>query len=859
MRRSVVAGLLLAAGAAAAAPRADRPQVLSADRADLSAPFALLAPAPRESAPESDEESGPRRVPHAVETSPPARDPVLQDAVAPLAMPATSASFEGIGLGFVGVGAKPFDMGVPPDPQGDVGPSHYVQVVNLAVTVFARDGRPLFGPVPTRTLFAGFGGACETRDDGDAIVLYDSLADRWLVSQLASVPGADRPYHLCVAVSRTGDPMGQWARYDYSYADFHDYPKLGVWPDAYYATFNTFASASGEEFHGIAYCAFDRGRMLAGQPAAQQCILVQDDVSGMTPADLDGSLPPPAGEPNTAVGFSKNALVLYRFRVDWSDPTGQSSFLEPASLPVAPFAEACGSTRSGACIPQPASGAPALDALGDRMMFRAAYRNLGGHQALVANHSVAVGAGTGVRWYEIRDPAGTPYLYQQGTYAPDDSFRWMGSAAMDRAGNIGLGFSLSSPGMRPAIGYTGHATSDAPGQMGQGEAIAASSGGSQSASVRWGDYSSMSVDPVDECTFWYTNEYIPSDGVYNWRTRIFSFQLPGCAASPDYAVWPAAGQVAVGRGRTATVLLDTAALRPSAASKTLALTVVSVPPGVTARVDPATVSPGETATLSFVVDPGAPPGRAQGYSVRAAGSDGTVASASGGLDVTDADFSLKPDRGEVRVAAGVPARVGITTESLFGSPELITLSASGLRPGMTASFDPPKVLAGQSSVLLLTVAAGPPQGNAAVTLAGDTSSTSHKVTVHVRTLEAPRAEITWPGPQNSLRGDVQVIASAVTSPGTSLAGMELMVDGQEVPGIVAVTSPATLSWNTRTVKDGPHHLAVRASDDQGGVGESLPVAVVVQNSGGCGCSAGGGGWEALGLFALLAAVRRRGR
>src|SRR6267143_2139131 len=566
MRGAVWLLLILLSGAAAGMPAPAVPQVLHAERSDVSAPLTLLTAAARDE--DEREEEGPRRVPHEVQAAPPARDPVLQASVAPLLLPRTATSFDGIGAGFAGVNGRGFEVwGVPPDPQGDVGPAHYVQIVNASFVVFGKDGRALLGPVPTRTLFAGFGGDCETRDDGDGIALYAPLADRWLIAQFAIGKGADRRYHECVAVSRTADPTGQWARYDYAYADFHDYPKFGVWPDGYYVTYNTFATTSG------------------------------NNVSGIAPADLDGTVPPPAGEPNTAVGFKGGALMLYRFRADWSGSF--DSFIEPVALPVAPFAEACFSARNGACIPQPGMEAKALDSVGDRIMFRAAYRNLGGHDALVVNHSVMVGNVTGVRWYEIRQPGGTPVLVQQGTYAPDDSFRWMGSAAMDRAGNIGLGFSISSAAMRPSIGYTGHAASDAPGEMGQGEAIALAGGGSQASTLRWGDYSNMSVDPEDECTFWYTNEYIPADGVYNWRTRIFTFRLPGCATSPEHAIWPKVREQVVRRGSTTTVDLQTDALRPGASGKAVSLAVASLPSGLTARLVPPVVSTGQAATLTL--------------------------------------------------------------------------------------------------------------------------------------------------------------------------------------------------------------------------------------------------------------------
>jgi len=730
-----------------AAPQPARAHVLHADRSDISAPLTLLAAAPAED--EGEVEHGPGRVPHQVQAAPPPQDPVLQASVAPLLLPRTSTNFDGIGLGFLGVNTRPFEVnGVPPDPQGDVGPSHYVQIVNASFAVFGKDGRTLFGPIPTRTLFAGFGGACEERGDGDGIVLYDPLADRWLIAQLANTREPQRPYHVCVAVSRSGDPIGQWARYDYSYADFHDYPKLGVWPDGYYATYNTFTSTSGGDFLGIAYCAFDRRKMLAAEPAAQQCILIRDPVSGTTPADLDGSLPPPEGEPNTAVGFIGDSLALYRFHADWGDPL--HSFVEPAMLEAAPFAEACSEVRSGACIPQAGTGAPALDSLADRMMFRAAYRNLGGRQTLVVNHSVAVRNVVGVRWYEIRDPGGVPVLYQQGTYAPDDAYRWMGSAAIDRAGNIGLGFSISSRDLRPAIGYTGHAASDAPGDMGQGEAIAASSAGSQASSLRWGDYSSMSVDPADECTFWYTNQYIPADGVYNWRTRIFSFQLPGCLSSADYAVWPADGNAAIGRGRTVAIGLNTTALLPSAGSKILSLSCAELPAGVTARIDPTSVAPGQPATLTLIAASDAQTGRGQGYLIRAT-AEGVTASAAGVLDVVDADFALKPDRAEASVSEGGSTRVRIDTRQLFGTPETITFSASVRRRDLSLRFEPPQIVAGESAYLTVSSIAGSAPANTTIAVKADAASVSHSALIRLRAVDSPPAEVSWPAEALAVR------------------------------------------------------------------------------------------------------------
>jgi MYXO-CTERM domain-containing protein len=420
------------------------------------------------------------------------------------------------------------------------------------------------------------------------------------------------------------------------------------------------------------------------------------------------------------------------------------------------------------------------------MMFRAAYRNFGGRRSLVVNHSVSVRDVVGVRWYEIRDPGGIPSLAQQGTYAPDDGYRWMASAAMDRAGNIGLGFSLSSANTMPAIAYTGHLASDPPGEMGQGEAVAASSGGSQSSSLRWGDYSSMSVEPGDECTFWYTNEYIPADGVFNWRTRILSFQLPGCASAADFAVWPRRGAEVLGRGKTLTVPLDTAALRLAGGAKALSLSVAELPPGVNAQIEPATVSAGETATLTLSAAPDAELGRGQGYAVRAVAADGTAASSGGALDVVDADFAMDLEADTIALAAGGTARIHIGTRSLFGSAETIAFAVSGLPIGATARFEPAQIVAGGSTDLVVS-AAGVRPANTALTVSATAPSTAHLALVHLRSQESPPAEITW-------------------------------------------------------------------SAEGGG---SSPLPVRVQNQGGCGCSAAGGGWEALGLLGLLAAIRRK--
>jgi len=859
MRLQFTALALSISGVALAAPgigRPSAPQLLRATRSDVSAPLTLLDASPRAEGLDEDER-GPRPLPHEFATVAPARDPVLQDSPVPLLVPSQTANFDGIGLGFLGANTKGFDVtGVPPDPQGDVGPNHYLQIVNASFAVFGKDGKAIFGPVPTRTIFANFGGPCETHDDGDGVTLYDPLADRWLIAQFAILVSGQQRFHECIAVSRTGDPTGAWARYDYAFSEFNDYPKFGVWPDGYYATYNTFPDPSSSQFDGVNYCVMDRARMLAGEAAAQQCILLKDVTGGLVPGDFDGFLPPPQGEPNTAVGFGRDLLNLYRFRVDWENPL--NSFIEPTTVPVAPFAEACFNTRGGACIPQPGVGTTTLDALGDRLMYRAAYRNFGGHESLVINHSVGVNGVSGVRWYEIRDPAGAPSLFQQGTYAPDSSWRWMGSAAMDRAGDVGLGFSLISTAMPASIGYTAHAASDPPGVMGQGESVAINGSGAQAVKLRWGDYSSMSVDPADECTFWYTNEYIPSDGIFNWHTRVFSFEVPGCRAAADYSIWPADQQQAVGRGKQpVSVTLNTAPLLAAAVPRQLTLAVSSLPAGVTATVQPAVVAPGQSASLTLSAAPDAEFGRGQGYVVTATSAEGAVASASVALDVVDADFSMTPEQTEVVAVSGVSTPVRIDTQVLFGTAENISFSALGVRNGVVVRFDPDHIVAGGSTNMIVTGSSGLGASSAQVTVVADAVSTSHRAVVHVRALSAPRAQITWPSAEQAVSGKAQVIASAVTSASSSLLGMELLVDGKKIDGVFANSSPAVMNWDSHVVSDGEHLLVVRATDSHGGLGLSDPVAVIVQNQGDCGCSGTGGGWECLGLFGLLATLRRR--
>jgi hypothetical protein len=424
----------------------------------------------------------------------------------------------------------------PPDTTGDVGPNHYVQWVNLRYAVYtltrdASNNITAFNlvagfPKNGNTIWQGFGGRCETDNDGDPIVQYDQLADRWILTQFAV---SSTPYTQCVAVSTGSNPTGTYNRYSFSYSrDFNDYPKLGVWPDAYYITFNMFRN--GASFRGNRVCALERDRMLLGLSARQLCAQTSSSHHSLEPSDLEGTTLPPAGTPNLLLSMTSTTINFWRFTVNWTAGTG--SLTGPTAIAgVAAFSRACG---GGACIPQPGT-TQLLDSLADRLMYRLSYRNLGTREALVINHSVATGGVSGVRWYELQNATGqtmasaTPVIRQQGTFSPSADFRWMGSAAIDKTGGIAVGYNISnSTTIKPSIRYAYRAPADPLGTMGNETSILVGSGSQLTNLARWGDYSTISVDPVDGCTMVFTGEFLPANGTFNWNTHIFSFKLSTC-------------------------------------------------------------------------------------------------------------------------------------------------------------------------------------------------------------------------------------------------------------------------------------------------------------------------------------------
>jgi uncharacterized repeat protein (TIGR01451 family) len=444
----------------------------------------------------------------------------------------------------------------PPDNDGEVGPHHFAQYINLLFRIYDKTGAPLTPPVRLSSLYAPLGGQCAEPDNGDPIVLYDQLADRWVLSQFAFIgAGTEPPYHECIAISKTGDPTGSYYLYDFLVptAQFNDYPKLGVWLDGYYMTANQFNR--GLAFDGTGVFAFNRTKMILGDPTANMIYFDlnlsthPEGIGGMLPSDLDGLNPPPDGSPNVFAYFLANefgdaidGLRLFDFHADFENPASSTFIERQAPLPVPAFDPRSPAGRADIEQPPPAVAAFSLDSISDRLMFRLAYRNFGEIQSLVVNHSVNVGTGVtlathqaGVRYYELRRTLQTgPFsVHVAETIAPDAVNRWMGSAAQDNDGNIAVGYSVSSLSVFPGIRYSGRLADGSPRTE---TSIIEGSGVQRSTGSRWGDYTAISIDPVDDCTFWYTNQYYTAasqaSSTVGWLTRNGAFKFPECTPAP---------------------------------------------------------------------------------------------------------------------------------------------------------------------------------------------------------------------------------------------------------------------------------------------------------------------------------------
>jgi hypothetical protein len=514
------------------------------------------------------------------------------------------------GSGFSGVN--------PSDTVGDVGNDHYIQIINNNVSsrvlILNKTNGATVSNFLLNTLAAGSGTGC-SNGNGDPTVNFDETVDngpgnpagRWVLMEFTD-------NSVCVYVSQTADPTtGQWFLYEFLSVTggLPDYPKIGVWPDGYYMGTNP----------GPRQYVFDRQRMLAGQTARPLQAFLAPGLPGfgfqhMMPVDWDGDIAPPIGAPGLFVRHrddeihnvgssnpNSDILELWELRVNWDTPA-QSTFTGPINVASSEFdSEFCNLAFSG-CLPQP-TGSTTLFALLQPIMWRAQYRNFGDHESLVANMVTDVdGADTaGVRWFELRRPAGSWVVHDEDTVSRGDSVdRWMASVALDEAGNLVAGYNVVSgpgPNVFPGMRYSGRLVGDPAGTTPRGE-VTIINGATSNASIRYGDYSALAVDPVDGCTFWYTAQH---NQVGQWATRIASFRFDACGLPAFYLASPV---------RQAGVCTETGAdnyqfdvnvnqVNGFSAAVTLALNPPP-PPGITGAFGANPVTPPGSTTLSGAVD-----------------------------------------------------------------------------------------------------------------------------------------------------------------------------------------------------------------------------------------------------------------
>ena len=464
------------------------------------------------------------------------------------------ASFDGLGEGFTGRAFPGADDTAGADQvrggRGGidislaVGPDHIFEILDGNMAVFTKKGkkyeatgRLLYGAAPNSTVFAGFGVRCGVSRNSDSVVRYDQLADRWLIVVPVFAPPPDNPrgpYAMCYAVSATSDPLGPYYRYEFQRPLFPDYPRPAIWPDGYYNPTSTSDDSLPDVITQKHDCIADRNKMLQGLPATEQCVVIDGGVF-MLNADVDGKRLPPAGAPNIMMStggaqlmkiFEDDGIYFYKVHVDWSDPS-QTTVSAPRKIAVAPYHYLCDGQLSS-CVSQPGTGRR-LDSQGDKLIQRLVYRNIGGHESILAEHSVSTAAhGGGVRWYEFRlNRHRDPVLFQQATYAPGGFYRWLGSMAMDRKGGIGIGYSFGGDPNYPGQRFAARLAHDPKGQLTFHESVLAEGQASQTGSLRWEDYTNIVVDPTDDCTFWFAGNYL-KNGAASSTTRIGSFVLRRC-------------------------------------------------------------------------------------------------------------------------------------------------------------------------------------------------------------------------------------------------------------------------------------------------------------------------------------------
>ncbi len=816
-------------------------------------------------------------------------DPGAQLSDGSPAIPVPNRNFLGVGNGFSGPQGSFTVQYAPPDTNGDVGPNHYVQTVNVSFAIWNKSGSVIYGPAAINTLWSGFGGGCQNNNDGDPTVTYDQFNDRWIIAQFSV---SNTPYLECIAVSKTGDPTGQYWRFSYQFTDFPDYPKTAVWNGDYYITYNMFAG--GSFFVGGKVCAHQGSKLRAGQANTMQCFDTPND-GGLLAADQDGNATAPAGAPEFVSAFRTNSLAVWKFKPDFTTPAN-STFTGPTIISVNAFTPAC---NGGTCISQPGT-TQQLDSIGDRLMNRLAYRNRSGTESFVLNHSVSVSGISAIRWYELRtsnSATATPTLFQQGTYSPDTNHRWMGSVAMDKDGNIAAGYSVSSSAnnVKPSIRYAGRLLSDPAGQLSQGESALIAGAGSQTGGLnRWGDYSALNIDPSDDCTFWITHEYLQVNGSFNWSTRIGSFRFSTCAGSGDVTP-PTTSITAPVNGATVSGITPLAA----SANDNVGVTTVEFfvddlfqgsdtsspyttnwdttgvgngPHSITSRAYDAAGNAGSSSTIAVTVNN---PGQAGYDSVLKAPKCSAVTS------YCSSGPALLNGRGAVGPEPNAPNTINNScADGNSGSYH----SDESLDALKVATNDVTSLAAGKSVIITATAFcydntdsldlyyaanANSPSwvliGTQACTTGGVTKIFASNYTLPAGSLQAIRGNFRFGGSQSSCSTgsyddhddliftvgagvpDSTPPTTSITAPsgGVTVSGtipvkanasdnigvtkVQFFVDGSTLLGTDTI-APYSINWNTTGIANGNHNLTSKAYDGANNVGTSAPVSVTVNNS-----------------------------
>lgn len=769
--------------------------------------------------------------------------------------PGPVTSFDG--LSYAGsCGGTSCGAGHPPDTNGDVGPTYYIQTINTAVGIFNKSTGSQVAAFTFDALMSqgNFGNLCDTSNFGDPVVLYDTFADRWIITDFAftvdgsgnvtNPPGAFQ----CFAVSQSGNPVtGGWYFYSLAVTDaLNDYPKLGIWPDGIYMSANMFAFPAGGAFQNVRVWALDKASMYAGHPA-QSVSFDVGTVLGQSPFTLLPSNArvqtgtPPAGRPNLFTGLMDfNAIRVWKFHVDWATPAN-STFTGPSS-------SLTGSSWSLPPATVPSKSGNNLDTLSYRLMVQNQYTNIGGVESLWDAHTVAGSSGSqaAVRWYQVPVTGGTVggSTLQAGTYNPDTDNRFVPSVAANRNGDMAIGYTAAGSTLFPAIRYAGRLAVDPASTITLTEASLIDGTGTQvglcggSACSRWGDYSAMTLDP-DGCTFWYTAQYYATSGL-NHHTRIGSFRFPGCTDVPPPSPSPTpsptpASSIATTSPDLAPPSVAAPGLSPNPAIPGATVTVTSTATDNVAVASAQKQLNGGAWTSMSAVDGGfgessedvtstiTAPATAGTYQVcvRATDPTGNTSNGLACTTLTVMSFALAPVSAGASAAQGNSASWTINiTRSSFPGP--ISFSATGLPSGTTATFVA-NPSGGASAVLTITTSnctTPTPRGTFSITVNGTSGGLTRSTTVSLTvTNSAPK--VTAPIP--SLYGNTTLSTTTVRVKNAWSAcdadGLRSYKLQRQVGGgtwtTVSLSSPTTTAINQSLTRSATYRYRVLATDKTG--------------------------------------------